>query len=253
MAAFSRNAASNKGSSSRQGTHQLAQKLHKKGRPCHSDSLRLRPERSGKLAESSSSLPDWRRSPNTPAIPPAATAATATAPRMRLRRPGAIPEERTDFRNAGAVHYTTRLGALERDALVARIEDRQPQRDTLPGEHQDAHSARAVPGVAPVFVRGIGDVAIEQIDLDLLDAVGEELKVDLGIGAGDAFQHRAGQVRAEALERAHGVERDRKSTRLNSSHPSISYAVFCLKKNKTTTNSVLAVRKKNKKESPKKQ
>src|SRR5690348_17731801 len=29
---------------------------------------------------------------------------------------------------------------------------------------------------------------------------------------------------------------DRKSTRLNSSHPSISYAVFCLKKKKKTTN-----------------
>src|SRR5690348_18036208 len=29
-------------------------------------------------------------------------------------------------------------------------------------------------------------------------------------------------------------ERDRKSTRLNSSHPSISYAVFCLKKKKNT-------------------
>src|SRR5690348_1316668 len=28
--------------------------------------------------------------------------------------------------------------------------------------------------------------------------------------------------------------RDRKSTRLNSSHPSISYAVFCLKKKRTT-------------------
>src|SRR5438876_4205252 len=28
------------------------------------------------------------------------------------------------------------------------------------------------------------------------------------------------------------VDRDRKSTRLNSSHPSISYAVFCLKKKK---------------------
>src|SRR5438876_1569695 len=28
------------------------------------------------------------------------------------------------------------------------------------------------------------------------------------------------------------VHRDRKSTRLNSSHPSISYAVFCLKKKK---------------------
>src|SRR5690348_17798728 len=29
---------------------------------------------------------------------------------------------------------------------------------------------------------------------------------------------------------------DRKSTRLNSSHPSISYAVFCLKKKKIQTN-----------------
>src|SRR3712207_7018595 len=30
----------------------------------------------------------------------------------------------------------------------------------------------------------------------------------------------------------HGHERDRKSTRLNSSHANISYAVFCLKKKK---------------------
>src|SRR5438876_6037584 len=32
--------------------------------------------------------------------------------------------------------------------------------------------------------------------------------------------------------RAEPLLRDRKSTRLNSSHPSISYAVFCLKKKK---------------------
>src|SRR5690348_17744786 len=31
------------------------------------------------------------------------------------------------------------------------------------------------------------------------------------------------------------LDRDRKSTRLNSSHPSISYAVFCLKKKKNTS------------------
>src|SRR5690348_18054770 len=31
----------------------------------------------------------------------------------------------------------------------------------------------------------------------------------------------------------HVVNEDRKSTRLNSSHPSISYAVFCLKKKST--------------------
>src|SRR5438270_5301674 len=42
----------------------------------------------------------------------------------------------------------------------------------------------------------------------------------------------------EPLERAvvdHAVQlQDRKSTRLNSSHSQISYAVFCLKKKKTT-------------------
>src|SRR2546429_8906524 len=35
---------------------------------------------------------------------------------------------------------------------------------------------------------------------------------------------------------AHRLETDRKSTRLNSSHGYISYAVFCLKKKKTTNN-----------------
>src|SRR2546430_8871359 len=33
----------------------------------------------------------------------------------------------------------------------------------------------------------------------------------------------------------HSSSRDRKSTRLNSSHSQISYAVFCLKKKKNTT------------------
>src|SRR3712207_8025108 len=36
-------------------------------------------------------------------------------------------------------------------------------------------------------------------------------------------------------DRADRVERDRKSTRLNSSHANISYAVFCLKKKKKIT------------------
>src|SRR6266571_6972731 len=40
--------------------------------------------------------------------------------------------------------------------------------------------------------------------------------------------------------------RDRKSTRLNSSHMSISYAVFCLKKKKKKQNSVI-IKKNNKK------
>src|SRR5690348_18211243 len=36
----------------------------------------------------------------------------------------------------------------------------------------------------------------------------------------------------ELVQHASREEADRKSTRLNSSHPSISYAVFCLKKKK---------------------
>src|SRR3712207_7770987 len=36
-------------------------------------------------------------------------------------------------------------------------------------------------------------------------------------------------------QRAGGGQRDRKSTRLNSSHANISYAVFCLKKKKKMT------------------
>src|SRR5690348_17742490 len=38
--------------------------------------------------------------------------------------------------------------------------------------------------------------------------------------------------RGDRRRRRAEAQRDRKSTRLNSSHPSISYAVFCLKKKK---------------------
>src|SRR5689334_24768813 len=50
---------------------------------------------------------------------------------------------------------------------------------------------------------------------------------------GDAEVEHLQQIAAVAPPRQEQVGRDRKSTRLNSSHSSISYAVFCLKK-KTT-------------------
>src|SRR5438477_9005626 len=63
------------------------------------------------------------------------------------------------------------------------------------------------------------------------------------------FRSRGGQPDREPLAaprrdpmlRAHRHARrepDRKSTRLNSSHMSISYAVFCLKKKKNTKNQI---------------
>src|SRR5689334_24121470 len=51
-----------------------------------------------------------------------------------------------------------------------------------------------------------------------------------GRGLGD-LAARARRMRREAMRRGN-LDGDRKSTRLNSSHSSISYAVFCLKKKK---------------------
>src|SRR5258708_20436330 len=50
---------------------------------------------------------------------------------------------------------------------------------------------------------------------------------------------RAVCIRQAELLRVHLVGKDRKSTRLNSSHQIISYAVFCLKKKKHNNDHVL--------------
>src|SRR6266496_4919668 len=47
-----------------------------------------------------------------------------------------------------------------------------------------------------------------------------------------ALKARAGEALSR-IPKVYGPEQDRKSTRLNSSHVEISYAVFCLKKKKT--------------------
>src|SRR5690348_18088656 len=55
--------------------------------------------------------------------------------------------------------------------------------------------------------------------------------------AGQRAEARGAQDRSgEGGQLGPPQARDRKSTRLNSSHPSISYAVFCLKKKKKTKN-----------------
>src|SRR5437870_9630783 len=58
----------------------------------------------------------------------------------------------------------------------------------------------------------------------------------LAKGALGARQTREARESLDRLERSAAVAagRDRKSTRLNSSHVAISYAVFCLKKKKKT-------------------
>src|SRR2546427_4271474 len=53
-------------------------------------------------------------------------------------------------------------------------------------------------------------------------------------GTGSRARHR---VPTEGAAEPSRVDGDRKSTRLNSSHSQISYAVFCLKKKKTMSQS----------------
>src|SRR3712207_8953931 len=70
-----------------------------------------------------------------------------------------------------------------------------------------------------------------QVRLDLPDDLRlvDHHLVALGQGRGDQLVHELLDDLADDL-RAEHIERDRKSTRLNSSHANISYAVFCLKK-----------------------
>src|SRR3712207_8730942 len=77
----------------------------------------------------------------------------------------------------------------------------------------------------------------------LVQLLAAELAVGERVGAADVARHLAvgdaldlervqtGEV-GDLLEGEGGVVEDRKSTRLNSSHANISYAVFCLKKKK---------------------
>src|SRR2546426_9342643 len=55
-------------------------------------------------------------------------------------------------------------------------------------------------------------------------------------------QKAARHFRAKLFGIAAQIDPDRKSTRLNSSHLVISYAVFCLKKKKTNTHLVSYIR-----------
>src|SRR2546430_10278938 len=105
--------------------------------------------------------------------------------------------------------YTTLFRSEGQPALA-----RQPIAQRLPldvGHHVVEHAGRS-PGV----VHG-EDVGVTERGRDL-DLAREALEPD----------------RRSELGSQH-LEGDRKSTRLNSSHSQISYAVFCLKKKKTYT------------------
>src|SRR2546427_7674259 len=84
--------------------------------------------------------------------------------------------------------------------------------------------------LSSLFFFFFNDTATTEIyTLSLHDA----LPILLLQGLGHGLQYTVSAVMPPAVIDA--LEVDRKSTRLNSSHSQISYAVFCLKKKKKTT------------------
>src|SRR2546430_12713237 len=53
--------------------------------------------------------------------------------------------------------------------------------------------------------------------------------------------HHAGAVLLHSTPDGRAVAQDRKSTRLNTSHSQISYAVFCLKKTRSTSSMTFSI------------
>src|SRR2546429_4864583 len=85
------------------------------------------------------------------------------------------------------------------------------------------------PLIAGVFFFFNDTATTEIYTLSLHDA----LPIYAGIVRRGAANHVDSNIRAPEVRRGEEALRDRKSTRLNSSHGYISYAVFCLKKKKT--------------------
>src|SRR6266487_2509304 len=79
---------------------------------------------------------------------------------------------------------------------------------------------------------GEEDSIRRQVELLLVDVGVSKVRIDGQVGH-QARPQAVLDIHAPSVEKVGpGAGRDRKSTRLNSSHPSISYAVFCLKKKK---------------------
>src|SRR5260221_3879446 len=82
------------------------------------------------------------------------------------------------------------------------------------------YPAKPVKFVVPFAAGSATDIAARMIAEELRAAMGQSFVVENKPGG-------SGQIAAETVA-------DRKSTRLNSSHTVISYAVFCLKKKNMT-------------------
>src|SRR5690606_1832598 len=123
----------------------------------------------------------------------------------------------------------------ERDAAVLLARVAPGQIDARLQLHVLApvvHAAQLQKAAAVVEVPDHAGVQVEQrMQLDLGPRGAVVAREREQLAAGEArHERRIGRDIGGGVTRAETVAEDRKSTRLNSSHVKISYAVFCLKK-----------------------
>src|SRR5690348_17940203 len=121
-------------------------------------------------------------------------------------------DERTLVSGQIAPHEVAWLAEQGITVLVNNRPDGEEDGQPLAGDIEEAAAAAGIAYRFVPIIRGIGPADIEEMQKAWREAEGGKL-LAFCISSMSA-----------------GPIPDRKSTRLNSSHPSISYAVFCLKK-----------------------
>src|SRR5690554_7012882 len=134
---------------------------------------------------------------------------------------------------AGGGHYTHQAGVWPSlpTPWGAPHERTAPPEGAAPlrGRERGSDLASVAGGVHGARLHGLVDVLQAG---RIVDGGGHAELLAVGDVAQQLAQDLAGTGLGQAIHHQHLLEADRKSTRLNSSHVRISYAVFCLKKKK---------------------
>src|SRR5260221_1398252 len=160
----------------------------------------------------------------------------------RRRRPAHRRGVRFSRDRRGALHAARALLPFQSKADDAARRVGSFDRPFLRRDLRDAELSRAA--LAPRIAVPLDDARVRGVhrrvrrhslhgNLDAASAASAILARRLGEGGdGRRIGHHRGRAPAARSEDSRGGGTDRKSTRLNSSHTMISYAVFCLKKKK---------------------
>src|SRR2546427_1046473 len=157
---------------------------------------------------------------------------TGLAVALAFRRAGAFALVRArplpvvfGFRFVGAIRLLAFLHRRHLDE-VAHLIEHAAERGVILLHHGILVMLEPERLERPPLERRAADTGVDLLDAQRVPARGRQLPVRAPLAL--AVFPGGGQS-------SHGSPPDRKSTRLNSSHSQISYAVFCLKKKKTAT------------------